>query len=322
MIKGYARWARVLCIVACGMALFLILLPYLPEWLWIQWLVLIALYSPSWWVVILFLPWLLGWRSLTKRHWLVLPVVLASAAYFTDLQLPQPFTAKPVGLVSLSANLGNMQSAEALALLMQQHAVDVALFQEAKPEKLSAVASSGWQVQCDAGLCIASRHAFSIEHTLSRKVIGGYGNFAVIYRLTTPGTGISLANVHFETPRPALESLIQLRPDSAALKQRQDDRALQATLISEWAQAQNGPLIIAGDFNMPVLSPLYRRFFALFGNAVSSKPAGVVNYTKYTRWHGIRIDHQLYAGGLLPVSSEILTLPGADHKPVLVKWRF
>ena len=322
MTKGYARWAGALCVAASGVAVLLILLPYLPAWLWIQWLVLIALYSPSWWAIILLFPWLLGWRSITKWHWLALPFVLLSAAYFADVHMPQPLDTQPAEFVSLSANLGNMKSAEALAQLMQQHNVDVALFQEAKPDKLSEVANAGWQVLCDAGLCIASRHMFSVEHTLSRKVIAGYGNFAIIYRLTTASTGISLVNVHFETPRPALESLIHLHPDSTALKQRQDDRALQATLISEWAQAQSGPLIIAGDFNMPVLSPLYRRFFAPFGNAVSAKPAGVLNYTKYTRWHGIRIDHQLYAGGLQPVSSAVLTLPGADHRPVLVKWRF
>lgn len=322
MPKGHTRWAKGLCTAAFGVAVFLLLLPYLPEWLWLQWLVLIALYSPSWWVGILLLPWLVGWRSITKWHWLALPFVLSSAVYFTDLQWPQLADAEPATWVSLSANLGNMQSAEALAQLMQQHDVDVALFQEAKPEKLSAVANAGWQVQCDAGLCIASRHAFNTEHSLSRKVIGGYGNFAVMYRLSLAGVDLSLANVHFETPRPALESLLHLRPDSTALKQRQEDRALQSMLISEWAHGLRTPLLIAGDFNMPVLSPLYRRFFAPFGNAVSAKAAGVVNYTKYTRWHGIRIDHQLYTGGLKPVSSAVLSLPGADHRPVLVKWRF
>ena len=72
---------------------------------------------------------------------------------------------------------------------------------------------------------------------------------------------------------------------------------------------------------MPVLSPIYQRFFSTLGNALSEKPQQLVRYTKYTRWHGIRIDHQLYRGGLAPLSARVLQLNSGDHRPVLVKWR-
>ncbi|GAA0564322.1 hypothetical protein GCM10009098_35590 [Rheinheimera aquimaris] len=308
-------------IVALVFALLLSLVSYWPKWQWLQWLSLLVLYSPSWLFLGLFVPWLLGWKSLTRWQCLMLVPMLFVAAKILDVSWPVSRSAQDTNFVLLSANLGNMANTEQLAQLMTQHKVSVAIFQEARLEKLTALDADNWQTHCDAGLCIVSKFPFDVEQTLSRSLFQGYGNFAVFYRLNLPERHLLLANVHFETPRPALESLIKLSPDNTAMQVRQQDRELQATIIADWAHSQEEALVIGGDFNMPVLSPIYQHYFSSLGNALSERPTQIVRYTKYTRWHGIRIDHQLYRGDLMPLEAGVLQLSSGDHRPVLVKWR-
>jgi vancomycin resistance protein VanJ len=302
-------------------ALLVITLPYWPQWLWLQWLSLIILYAPAWWYLALFMPWCIGWRSLSVWQELLLIPLVTGAFTLFDLNIPTFESITDSDFVTLSANLGNMGDGELLARLLQRHNVDIALLQEARPDKLTETEAAGWNTHCDAGLCIASRYPFTVDRTISRDLFKGYGNFAAFYRVSLANSELTLANVHFETPRPALESLLRLHPDSRAMQLRQQDRALQATIISEWAQSSSGSLIIAGDFNMPISSPIYRQYFSTMDNALSEKSPRWLNYTKYTRWHGIRIDHQLYQGGVQPVRADVLNLRSADHRPVLVGWR-
>ncbi len=307
--------------LSCAIAIALMLIPYWPAWPALQWVTLLVLYAPPWWYLAVFLPWCVNWRSIKYWHCLMLLPLLVSGVRILDVSLPVASTGQAADFVTLSANLGNMRDGEVLARLLQQHNVSVALFQEARPDKLEATIAAGWQTHCDAGLCIASQFPFDVEHTMSRSIFKGYGNFAVFYRVHLPGVTLMMANVHFETPRPALESLLKLKPDSRGMQFRPQDRQLQATIISEWAQTVPEPVIIAGDFNMPIASPIYQQYFSTLGNALSDKPQQVVNYTKYTNWHGIRIDHQLYRGKVEPLAAYVLSLRGGDHRPVLVTWR-
>ncbi|MDP5190508.1 endonuclease/exonuclease/phosphatase family protein [Rheinheimera baltica] len=311
-------WLRILTLL---FALLLATVSYWPQWQWLQWLSLLVLYSPSWLYLVLILPWLFGWASLTRWQSLMLAPIFFVSVKMLDVSLYVSRDTQDANFVLLSANLGNITDTKQLASLLIQHNVSVALFQEAKPAMLVAIDDLGWQSHCEAGLCIASRLPFTLEQTISRALFQGYGNFVAFYRVRLAERDLMLANVHFETPRPALESLITLNPNSKTMLQKQSDRALQATIVSEWAKASTTPLIIGGDFNMPTLSPIYQQYLSDFGNALSEKPSQMFSYTKYTRWHGIRIDHQLYRGHAMPLSAQVLALPGADHRPVLVKWR-
>lgn len=311
-------WLRTL---ALAFSISLAFIPYWPQWQWLQWLSLLVLYAPSWLYVAVFTPWLVGWKSLGRWQCLMLIPMLVVGVRITDLSWPASEHQQDANFVMLSANLGNMSDTKQLADMLEGQQVAVALFQESRLEKLAELDNEQWHTHCDAGLCIVSKYPFEIEQTLSRSIFHGYGNFAVFYRLSLPQRSLLLANVHIETPRPALESLLKLSPDNSAMQIRQQDRDLQATIISEWASSQNESLIIAGDFNMPVLSPIYQRHFSRLGNALSEQPAQFVRYTKYTRWHGIRIDHQLYQGQITPLDASVLALRSGDHRPVLVHWR-
>lgn len=312
------RWLRIL---AFAFALVLATVAYWPQWQWLQWLSLVVLYSPSWLYLAVFLPWLWEWKSLTRWQCLMLAPMLFVGVKVLDFGWPVSQAEQEANFVLLSANLGNMTDAEQLADLMAQHKVAVAIFQEARLEKLTVFDTDDWQTLCDSGLCVVSKFPLEVEQTLSRNMFQGYGNFAIFYRVKLPERNLLLANVHLETPRPALESLIHLSPDSTAMQLRQQDRELQATIIADWAVSQQEALVIGGDFNMPVLSPIYQQYFSFLGNALSEKSQQMVRYTKYTRWHGIRIDHQLYRGDLTPLDATVLRLRSGDHRPVLVKWR-
>lgn len=57
---------------------------------------------------------------------------------------------------------------------------------------------------------------------------------------------------------------------------------------------------LAGDFNMPIESHIYREFWGEPTNAFSAAGWGL-GFTKHTRWHGVRIDHILVANGEIGV---------------------
>ena len=75
-----------------------------------------------------------------------------------------------------------------------------------------------------------------------------------------------------------------------------DERAMESRLASEWARRSKLPSFVVGDFNMPVESAIYRKYWSTFGNALSQLGRGRP-VTKATRWHGIRIDHILFDEG-------------------------
>jgi endonuclease/exonuclease/phosphatase (EEP) superfamily protein YafD len=76
--------------------------------------------------------------------------------------------------------------------------------------------------------------------------------------------------------------------------------------------------VIAGDFNMPTDSDIYQLYWSSYTNAFSAAGLGF-GYTKFTRWHGIRIDHILAGPGWRCRRSWVGPDVGSDHRPVLAE---
>ena len=91
-------------------------------------------------------------------------------------------------------------------------------------------------------------------------------------------------------------------------------------LASDWASSFSDPLILAGDFNMPVESSLYRTLWDRFFNAFSCAGFGF----GYTEWptirgprFGIRIDHILTSAHWRAERCWVGPYVGSDHLPVI-----
>ena len=80
-------------------------------------------------------------------------------------------------------------------------------------------------------------------------------------------------------------------------------------------------MILAGDFNMPVDSTIYRDVWNRYANAFSTSGFGF-GHTKHTDvrgWRfGIRIDHILTGPGWWPKRCRVGPDIGSDHLPLLV----
>ena len=171
----------------------------------------------------------------------------------------------------------------------------------------------------------------------------GYGGTGIVirYSIAHPAGAFQFVNLHLETARKGLESLLGsegLVPDIAtgvpSPEQGQrvsqsgiDPVALNARVregeaerASVWSarKMDEVPVIIAGDFNMPVESSIYRRYWSGLTNAFDSKGLGF----GFSKHEGsllrLRIDHVLSAPKWFRVRGAWVGADvGSDHRPMI-----
>jgi endonuclease/exonuclease/phosphatase (EEP) superfamily protein YafD len=212
--------------------------------------------------------------------------------------------------------------AAALAALIAETKPDIVAMQEwSHHEKSEVFGESGWYVRADNQLCIASRYPIRNVATLSSDERGGT-ECGIRYDLETPGGVLFFFNFHLASVREGLEEFIASPwrglPDlqaNTALRWRESE------LASRWVNEVDGPVLLAGDFNMPCESAIYRRYWSQFSDAFSSTGLGWGN-TKFTRWHGIRIDHILAGPGWRFRRCWVGPDVKSDHRPLIaeVEW--
>ena len=85
---------------------------------------------------------------------------------------------------------------------------------------------------------------------------------------------------------------------------------------SQWVRESPHPVLVAGDFNLPVDSRIYGEAWSGFLNAFSTAGLGV-GHSKYTRWIGVRIDHILTSPEWYVEACRVGPAVGSDHLPLL-----
>jgi vancomycin resistance protein VanJ len=295
----------------------------LPWWPFYQWLFVpkyVLLFGPRWWLSLLCLLTLFFWPQLGKNSKFMYPLLVIAALNYLDFQLPsltQYFKSKNESNVSfkiINANIGGGSMYE-LELLVKDERPDILLLQEAQNLNFVKWLPPEYMASCDGGLCIFSKLDFEIVAELSRKLVGGWGNFAMLYKIKTANGVFSLANVHMETPRAILMNLSYLNWDQSAAAKIESNREFEASLISSWQHGKKG-FIIAGDFNMFEDENIYRKHFSSMNNALGTASTGF-SYTKKTTWYGARIDHLLYSEVFYLKDVRIIDFILGDHKAVV-----
>lgn len=188
------------------------------------------------------------------------------------------------------------------------------------PELLKQL--QGYHLQTERSLCLATK--FTIESFTMRdpkEFWDDYGSGMIVRAvLQTPAGRLQVGLVHLATPRHALDSYFDLTriPTLGPLTRRNTaNRLKEAVAARKWIMLDDSlPTIIAGDFNTPVESAIYRDQWGDFGNSLSSAGWGFLN-TKRTKWWGIRIDHILYRQGIHAKSAWVGPKLGSDHQPVV-----
>jgi vancomycin resistance protein VanJ len=319
-------WASALAIIvwlylAGALASALLLWGLSDRW----WPATVLLYGPRWFLLLPAAP--LALAALVTRPRLLLPLGLALLTVLGPVMglrtgwrgyLSGPVEGDTIRLVTFNVEgAGNERTAnapEALAAL----GADIMAFQECSSELVAAARRlDGWSVRRDRGLCLVSR--FPLAETLLMEEIrtGEMGTTGAVarYHVALPAGRLTLGNLHLETPRRGLERL-RGSGEAARLVGNTMLREAGSRRASRWLEAQQVE-VVAGDFNLPVESRIYRENWTRCGNAFSRIGRGF-GWTRILYRFSARIDHVLVCRGWHAIRAEVGPDLGSDHLPVIV----
>ncbi len=250
-------------------------------------------------------------------------------------------SAASTGIRVLSLNAeGGQVSQRYLPDLLAEVRPDLVDVQECGNE-LSARLSTirGYHFARHANMCVLSRWPIAPVDSMPRAAFErvstlGYGGTGLVarYRVARPQRSLDFVSLHLETPRKGLERLMGsdgFIPDGGGVPRSGDVggeqinariRRMESERASVWSArfSDSIPVIVAGDFNMPVESTIFRDFWTRFDDAFENAGLGF-GYTKFeNRYIRARIDHILFAPTWLEATGAWVGPDvGSDHRPVI-----
>ena len=291
-----------------------------------------ALFGPRW-VLLTPLALLMPAAVLVRRH-LLLPLLAGAVVVLVPvmgLRLHWSSDAvardahRSLRVLTFNAEGGEI-IAPVLPEVLEDWDADVVALQECGRELGAAVAKlpPAWHHHDNKqGLCLVARYPIASAEQIDRKgfervresALGGTSD-AMRYGLETPARRVHVVNVHLETPRTGFNLATQAG-NSQALKDNTMLRELESRLVRDWVARSPGAFVVAGDFNMPVASAIYRSVWGDLLNGFSDAGLGF-GMTKYNGWIRVRIDHVLAGPGWNAVRARVEGDRRSDHRPMVV----
>jgi endonuclease/exonuclease/phosphatase family metal-dependent hydrolase len=207
-------------------------------------------------------------------------------------------------------------NARALRRILDDIRPDVVALQEwSEKHRDTVFGEKTWHVQSGRGVCLGSRFCILGSETLADE--HDWRDMVTRYDLEGSTGTVRLFNVHLSTPRDGIEAIVEHRQKGAPeLQANIAMREAESTRAVGWIAEPDVPTLVAGDFNMPVESAIYRETWGRFHDAFATAGFGF-GHTKFTRWYGIRIDHILSGPGWRCRQCWVGPEVGSDHRPVI-----
>ena len=214
---------------------------------------------------------------------------------------------------------GPLASPEAVRLALTANDIDIACFQELPPTVLEADLPPGWYLATGPdGTAIASRFPVRKMDQLQHENLGASSG-ASRYLVATPAGRLPVVSLHLPTPRSGLSAVLSHKFDGLDdLRHSIEVRDRASETVRGWIGAPLGRVIVAGDFNLPPESTIFRRDWSDFGNAFSEAGNGW-GRTFSTTWHSVRIDHILHGGGWRATAAWVGPDVSSDHMPLMAE---
>jgi endonuclease/exonuclease/phosphatase (EEP) superfamily protein YafD len=288
------------------------------------------------WIFLLPLALLVPAALLVRRAPLLVPLLLAALVVLGPVMgfrtgwrrwLPSA-GGSHVRVVTLNVDGGELLVAQ-LPFLVKDWSADVVALQECGPALAAAARTlPGWNEHDEGELCLLSRFPIREARAMDRSAlervkegtagIGGAG-YVVRYALETPRGVVGFTNLHLETPRKGFEALFGGSDwfDVDRLRANTILRDVESDLAARWVSQGRTPLLVAGDFNTPVESRIFRHRWGWLDDAFSRAGAGF-GMTKYNGWIRVRIDHVLTGRGWHADRAVVGPDVGSDHRPLIV----
>ncbi len=307
-----------------------------------SWWVSLFLFSPRW---VLGLPWLLLFPLTLVVHFRLAFLYLIHLAILLflilDFRVPlaNDGNATRTGgqLRLMTCNLGEGPiRVEQLVELVRQYRTQVLVLQECSPSVSHPLFEQlGWKYHQEANLVIGSNLPMGPLDVLSRQAPEAYNAVVAVASEVTlehPPAAIHgtdavspqvarIVSIHLPTFRPAFEKAEAFDSKGGAefaVLATYYRGLVEQTLTELRSTSQDHSTVVAGDFNVPIESSFYRDYWHPFQNALSQRGVGLC-YTKYTRFHGVRIDHVLAERQWQIRTAEVGPDLGGDHRPVIVE---
>jgi endonuclease/exonuclease/phosphatase (EEP) superfamily protein YafD len=226
-------------------------------------------------------------------------------------------SAPALRLITWNVGTAGLEARE-LEHLLTRERPDVVVLQECHAEVMDVAGE--WHRHFNGKMCLLSRFPVLEVAVRDRSDMWARaGSGAILrYALETPAGRVDLTHVHLETPREGLEELLGSGLAGVeTLRAKNRQREIEARLARAWAAASPGPLhLVAGDFNTPVESSLFREYWRGFRDCHSEAGWGF-GFTKRTRRIGARIDHILAGPGWRCLDTRVVAGMDGDHAPLV-----
>ena len=295
------------------------------------WPATVLLFSPRWvWIAPLAL--LIPMAAIVRRR-LTLPALLAAVVVLFGimdfrvpwrLMLPDGGRRNSISLFTCNLH-GNQADAAVLNAFVNQTRPSIIVLQNYSTSRRLEILREGlWHTRRDRELYVASRYplrkeadflcfdASAEEYAREGLPLGN----ATCYAIDAPGGTFHLVNLHLASPHLALA---RLRRDRAAagvqLAANSLRRGEESQTINARVQQIGGPFVLAGDFNTPDDSPLFKTAWSRYVDAFSTAGFGFgATYDRHRTW--LRIDHVLCDRGWHCTECRVGDDVGSGHHPV------
>lgn len=301
-------------------SIFIVVLCYFMPWSKLGALIeLPLLFAPRWWVFLLLLPVVIIDRSLFFKQWKRLLTTFSIALFYLDFQVPVSnllVNSSGQSLSVMSVNLaGSIENPELLKEQITNEQLVLIAFQETPRGEVEKIVPKGWSRHCIGQMCLASAYKMKYLNSQSRQILGGWGRLGLLYELQINERTVYVMNLHLETPRKGFSDFQLSKLNFEAIFNNTEQRYIESNIVSSWLE-NKAPLIILGDFNMPVDSSIYRENFGRYHNSFNEAGFGF-GFTKHTRFLSIRIDHILTDENFTTLEAKVGNDVGSDHSPIL-----
>jgi endonuclease/exonuclease/phosphatase (EEP) superfamily protein YafD len=219
-------------------------------------------------------------------------------------------------VLTCNMHYGNPDPAR-LNRLIDETDSDVIVLQEwRRPRQLPVFGQGRWHLFTANGQFLASRHTIRRSELIGSDADNPDGS-AARYELVTDHGVVTFFSVHFASPRDALFATSRGRAGGPALLEANSAlRRRQSEHLEKCAGEVVGPVVLAGDFNTPPQSVLFRGVWAGYADAFSAAGWGW-GYTFRADRTMTRIDHVLTGPGWRCEACWVGPNVGSPHRPVV-----
>lgn len=297
------------------------------------WPATLILFGPRWFAALPLL--VLIPLAVFKNIRLLFPLLAAAAIVFgpfMGLCLPAYNSCPMSGPVFrvLTCNIqGGLYTTQKLSSLIRNSRADIVALQEC-PRNPAFDIPPGWQSVREGGLMILSRYPLKsgiIEQSIHPP--HKWPRTSLLHSVVkAPGGDLHFCTVHLPSPRYGLQAILDRKTlmslsRRSLLESETSRRFSTARDVSSALAALVGPVIVAGDFNMPVDSTIYRETWSSYTNAFSTAGSGygwTVRGGPRGFDFGVRIDHVLVGAGFDVLHCETGPDIGSDHLPLIANF--